>query len=646
MPMSLLEFKQLLETLESFKVVTDWMLSHASTPASSFQALSAQQKKSPGKKKRTSSGLFSSCSSSPNKNETLSSSPSAQSRFDQVDQIDQVRRQLLEALEAFDGDGSKVTAALTALKAIALSKEDAAGLGVANRFDVVSKVLKTIFEKQQDVLFKKVFGGFKMVLTLSLPESAPAKEQTVKDLIKKSLFTTAWIQEEAQFFQTLRIYESSSDPVTAADCMKILTAMGVQEYPVWMQALLPQLAQNSAATRSEPESELKLTTDHNKTVGALAVVQPAGAAAAQPLPQMPQPNSLSSDKNIVVSDAVAQLTAKDSPEPGKAADARAVVLATDRAKSADSKVSSVFQQVDDKVGESVTDKAMLFSSSSDGAKSSAQQSFMNPKDLASLPASGGAAFSAQQSLMNLKDLAPIASSMWRILLLNIGLMLISVGAAVCALQPYWSTIIAPFLNHLILPLTPTTVPIYIVSALFVGAWLLMAGQTFSYFRRFSTDQNFLTASRKSDHGSQNIYRAQLMGTIKALYRKICWLIMLGLCLSVLCLSAAVYAQWPLISSVFLSSSLLVQVLMVALPSVCVVGVMGAMLYAGWWAVQPYQAFLSKFEVSNRLDKSQADLSQGAQNLRPQQAAVVQQPNREERDAQVRKRLAALSKGTR
>ena len=141
-------------------------------------------------------------------------------------------------------------------------------------------------------------------------------------------------------------------------------------------------------------------------------------------------------------------------------------------------------------------------------------------------------------------------------------------------------------------------------------------------------------------GSQNTDREHLMGTTKALYRKAQWLTMLGLCLSVLCLSAAVYVQWPLIASVFLSSSLLVQSLMVALTSVCVVGVMGA-LYAGWQAVQPYQAFLSKFEVSNRLAKNQADLSQGAQSLSPQQAAVVQQPNREEREAQVKTRLPAL-----
>ena len=68
---------------------------------------------------------------------------------------------------------------------------------------------------------------------------------------------------------------------------------------------------------------------------------------------------------------------------------------------------------------------------------------------------------------------------------------------------------------------------------------------------------------------------RLIKTTQALYAKAQWLTMLGLCLSVLCLSAAVYVQWPLISSVFLSSSLLIQGLMVALPSVCVVGVMGA-----------------------------------------------------------------------
>ena len=39
-----------------------------------------------------------------------------------------------------------------------------------------------------------------------------------------------------------------------------------------------------------------------------------------------------------------------------------------------------------------------------------------------------------QLQMKPEDLAPIASSIWRILLLNIGLLLISVGAAVCALQ--------------------------------------------------------------------------------------------------------------------------------------------------------------------------------------------------------------------
>ena len=355
------------------------MLLPASTPASSPQGASAQQQKSPGsqstsRKKKRSSGSVFGCAS-PNKSkkhEQLPSSPSAA-----LSSWGQARTELLKALEAFDGGGSEVTAALTALKAIASSKSDVAESGVARHFDVVFEVFEKNSQDFKNPSLKKGFNRFISALKIALSESAPAKAPTVKELIKQSLFTTTWTPEEARFFQTLRIHEPSSDPVTAVDCMTILTAMGVQEYSVWMQALLFPLDQDSALASQlratelttpaslntlltktpEPESELKPTTDHNKTVGALAVVQPAGAAAAQPLPQMPQPNSLSSDKNRVVSDAVAQLTAKGSPEPGKAADALAVV--------------------------------------SDGAASSAQQSLMNAEDLEFLPLSMWRIFSSE-----------------------------------------------------------------------------------------------------------------------------------------------------------------------------------------------------------------------------------------------------------
>ena len=96
MPMSLLEFKQLLETLESFKVVTDWMLLSASTPASSPQ----RTKHSPSSQPTSPRRRISWCAASPPREDSAKRPQSVLLLSELF--LNQARAQLLEGLNQFD----------------------------------------------------------------------------------------------------------------------------------------------------------------------------------------------------------------------------------------------------------------------------------------------------------------------------------------------------------------------------------------------------------------------------------------------------------------------------------------------------------------------------------------------------------------
>ena len=139
---------------------------------------------------------------------------------------------------------------------------------------------------------------------------------------------------------------------------------------------------------------------------------------------------------------------------------------------------------------------------------------------------------------------------------HVVLVILSALATAPAVQPYWASLLSMITTSSQMQM----LPIYGIGALALIGVLLLAQHHFE-----------ARALISSSPDEKSFFTPKTTDNIQKLHRRNGWL-QIGLgALFVAVSVCAVYVQWPLIASVFVSSSLLVQGLMVALPALLVLG---------------------------------------------------------------------------